>query len=178
MQKNNLQLLGNLIDLKILTQEIMSQNYLLWLKDNEVNKYLETKGDNINLKMLTEYVTNMYMDPNNYLFGIFDKKGVHIGNIKLGNISQVHKRADIGLLIGEKSYWGKGIASEAIGILTKFSFNILKLHKVYAGIYSNNIGSIHAFKKNKFYKSATFKEHAFYENNFIDVYFYETINND
>ena len=38
----------------------------------------------------------------------------HIGNIKLGPINWIHRYGDISLLIGDKDYWGKGIATEAI----------------------------------------------------------------
>ena len=72
----------------------------------------------------------------------------HIGNIKVGGINHYHRYADIGFLIGEKNYWGKGFATEAIALATDFAFNTLKLHKVWGGLYSPNIGSLRAFQKN------------------------------
>ena len=71
----------------------------------------------------------------------------HIGNIKLGPINIHHNCAEIGLIIGDKDSWGKGLASRAISIVTQFGFNQLKLAKLSAGCYENNIGSKKAFEK-------------------------------
>jgi RimJ/RimL family protein N-acetyltransferase len=37
-------------------------------------------------------------------------------------INHYHKYADIGFLVGEKSYWGRGIAAEAISLATTYAF--------------------------------------------------------
>ena len=45
------------------------------------------------------------------LYGIFIEKH-HIGNILLMGLNSNHKRIEIGYVIGDKSYWGKGIATQ------------------------------------------------------------------
>ena len=75
------------------------------------------------------------------------KDDMHIGNIKLGPINWVHRFADISLLIGDKNYWGKGIATEAIRLISNFAFKVINLRKVKAGCYASNIGSAKAFEK-------------------------------
>ncbi|MBR4820433.1 GNAT family N-acetyltransferase, partial [bacterium] len=49
---------------------------------------------------------------------------------KIGSINSYHKYADVGFLIGEKDYWGKGIATEAIKLATDFAFNTLGLQTI------------------------------------------------
>ncbi|MCX6165436.1 MAG: GNAT family protein [Ignavibacteriae bacterium] len=70
----------------------------------------------------------------------------------------IHKFGDISLLIGEKDYWGKGIAYESIKLLTKFAFNSLNIHKLKAGCYADNIGSAKAFEKVGFEREGIFKK--------------------
>ena len=48
--------------------------------------------------------------------------GRHIGNIKLGPIQWLHRRADLSLFIGDKSCWSLGYASEAIGLVRDWAF--------------------------------------------------------
>ena len=74
----------------------------------------------------------------------------HIGNIELANISQIHKHCEIRYLIGKKDYWNKGIGSKSINKALTVAFKKLKLKKVYAFTYSNNLGSQKVLKKNGF----------------------------
>jgi len=63
-------------------------------------------------------VEEKYKSNNDLLFGIFFDS-YHIGNIKLGPIDFIHKVSDVSYFIGEKEYWGKGIATLIIKILFK-----------------------------------------------------------
>ena len=82
-----------------------------------------------------------------FLAIVYREGNRHIGNIKLGPISWKHKNAEIGIIIGEKDCWGKGYARQAIELLSEYAFSKLKLHKLTAGCYANNIGSVKAFEK-------------------------------
>ena len=126
----------------------VNENYYKWLNDSAVNQYLETRYVPQSLENIKNYVEKMDGNPDEIFLAIcFKENDQHIGNIKLGPINWIHRFADISLLVGEKSYWGKGIATEAIKILVKFGFDVLNLHKLKAGCYSNNIGSSKAFTK-------------------------------
>ena len=154
-----------------------NENYLSWMNDYEINKYLESRFTTHTIDSLKNFVTAMNNSENNFLFAIVDKESdKHIGNIKLGGIHPIHKYADIGLIIGDKNYWGHGIATNAIKLVTEFAFNDLNLRKVIAGVYENNIGSIRAFKKCGF-KEAYIKKNTYYfEGKYIDAFVFELYN--
>ena len=58
-------------------------------------------------------------DSNEIMYGIFmNSDDRHVGNIKIGPINQKHRHAAVGLLIGNPDYWGKGIATRAIKLVT------------------------------------------------------------
>lgn len=139
---------GERIYLRRLTEDDATEEYVRWMNNPEINQYLESRFYTQTIESIRDFIRSVTND-RNYQFGIFDKKtDKHIGNIKIGSINPYHKTADIGFLIGDKSYWGKGLASEAIGLATDFAFNVLGLHKVWGGLYSPNIGSMRAFQKN------------------------------
>jgi len=50
-------------------------------------------------------------------------------------------------MIGDKNYWGKGLATEAIKLLTDFAFRKLKLGEVNLGVISEHKSAIKAYKK-------------------------------
>lgn len=154
-----------------------NENYLKWMNDPEINKYLESRFMTHTIDSLKDFVTSMNSSENNVLFAIIDKESdTHIGNIKLGNIHPVHKYADIGLIIGDKNYWGRGIATNAIKLVSEFAFEELNLRKVFAGVYENNIGSIRAFEKCGFKKAYVKKDNYFFEGKFINAFVFELYN--
>jgi RimJ/RimL family protein N-acetyltransferase len=148
MQKNKKFIEGKRIYLREVRLSDVNNNYYSWLNDPEVNLFLETKYFPRSIENILNYVKEMDGNPNEIFFAIcLNDNNEHIGNIKLGPINWIHRFADISLIIGEKDYWGKGIASEAILELSTFAFSILNLHKLRAGCYSENIGSKRAFEK-------------------------------
>lgn len=125
--------------------------YLSWLCDPEVNRYLETRWQPQTEESIRSFVASMQDDPWSYLFCILERRdGRHIGNIKLGPVSPRHLCADVSYFIGERSCWGRGLASEAIGLVADFGFRSLRLNRVQAGVYGSNLGSIKALERNGF----------------------------
>lgn len=154
-----------------------NENYLSWMNDSEVNKFLESRFTTHTIDSLKDFVTSMNNSDNNIMFAIIDKGSEkHIGNVKLGGIHPIHKYADIGLIIGDKDYWGRGIATNAIKLVSQYAFNELHLRKVFAGVYENNVGSIKAFEKCGFKKSHTKKDTYFFDGKYIDAYVFELYN--
>lgn len=139
---------GERIYLRRLTEEDVTQNYVNWLNNPEINKYLECRFTHHTIEETKTFVKSVTNECN-YQFGIFlNDTNEHIGNIKIGCINFIHKFADIGYIIGERKYWGKGYATEAIRLATNFAFDVLKLHKLWGGTYSCNMGSLRAVEKN------------------------------
>lgn len=136
--------------------------YLSWLEDVEVNMYLETRWQKQTLEGIRNFVFDVINSNHSYLFAIIEKtENQHIGNIKIGPIDNRYANADISYFIGNKMYWGKGYATEAIGLISKFAFESLNLHRVQAGVFESNIGSIKALEKNGFELEARFREKLF-----------------
>lgn len=140
---------GN-IRLRYLTHEDVLNGYQNWMNDPDITKYLETRFQGWSQKKLEKYIDTMNDSNSNHLFGIINNKDQYIGNIKLGPIDQHHKRASIGIMIGDKNSWGHGFGFDAIQAIKLFAFNTLNLEKLTAGCYSNNEGSKKLFLKSGF----------------------------
>jgi RimJ/RimL family protein N-acetyltransferase/methionyl-tRNA formyltransferase len=126
----------------------VSDRYVGWLNDPNVNRFLEVRFHQHSFESTRAFVEQVNDSLDTLLLGMFIHGGSdHIGNIKIGPINHFHKRADIGLLIGESREWGKGYASEAIGAVSQFGHEKLHLRKITAGCYSDNVGSMKAFLK-------------------------------
>lgn len=137
--------------LKVLQPSDCSEKYLSWFHDQEVIKFLSIRSSiPKTINDLKNFVSSCYISKSILLLGIFDtKSNAHIGNIKLSNLIQKHS-GEIGILIGNRKYWGRGIASESIKILTEYAGSTFGLVYVYAGAREDNVGSIKAFLKSGF----------------------------
>lgn len=166
----------NRITLKRLTPQDVTQAYVDWMNDEEAVQYLESRYNKHSIDDVKEYVAQVSNSKDHYLFGIFCRENnLHIGNIKIGSINHFHGFADVGLIIGNKGMWGKGIATEAIALVTDYAFNGLKLNKLIAGIYANNIGSYKAFIKCGWKDAALLKKHRLFKNEYVDEIIVEKI---
>lgn len=132
--------------LRTLTPADATPRYLGWMRDPEVNRYLEARLAEHTLESLQGFIETCNAGPD-LLLGICLADGSHVGNIKLGPVNAYHAHAAIGLLIGERASWGEGYATEAIDGLTAHAFSTMSLEKLYAGAYAANAGSIRAFLK-------------------------------
>jgi [ribosomal protein S5]-alanine N-acetyltransferase len=168
---------GNTIYLREVRLSDVNDNYYNWLNNPSVNQFLETRFFPRSHKNIEQFV--QYMDGKNdeILMAVCTKNdNTHIGNIKIGPINWVHRFADISLLIGDKRYWGKGIATEAIKLMTNFGFKKLNLHKLKAGCYADNKGSEKAFLKVGYSVEGVLKQHFFSEGKYVDTILLAIIN--
>jgi RimJ/RimL family protein N-acetyltransferase len=134
---------GEHLQLKTLTPAMVTQKYVDWMNDTDVTRYTESRFQKHTMESVKDYVKNISGSSRDYFYGVYTNE--HIGNIKL-HVNEHHNLGDIGIIIGNKQQWGKGYATEAIKVLTQHGFDKIGLHKISAGIYANNPGSIKAFQ--------------------------------
>jgi [ribosomal protein S5]-alanine N-acetyltransferase len=157
------------IFLREVRNEDVNDAYYRWMNDGEITKYLESRYYPNSLESLKEYVNNNKNNDLNVFFAIVLKENkYHIGNIKLGPINWIHRFADVGIIIGEKNYWGKGYGTEAIKLVADYAFYTLNLNKLNSGCYAVNRASIKAFEKAGFAQEGVKKKQYFFEGKYID----------
>ena len=147
----------------------VNEQYQAWMNDPAVMQYTESRFQTHSLEQIRQYVASVQADPSSRFFAIIEhESGKHIGNIKIGHIHPVHRHADVGIIIGDKASWGKGYATESLQLVAGFAGRNLKLHKLTAGIYANNLGSLQAFLKAGFVLEGRFASHWFCDGEYVD----------
>ena len=144
---NNPFIIGEEIYLRPLEKSDLTREYLSWINDSEVTRYMETGTFPTNMENLEEYYRTMTSSPNHVILAIVNKKpDKHIGNIALNNINWVNRVANLGIMIGEKKHWGKGCGTEAVKLMVNYAFWKLNLHKVWVGVDEENTSAYHIYK--------------------------------
>jgi ribosomal-protein-alanine N-acetyltransferase len=155
---------GSRIALFLLTPDHVSEEYVSWLNDGAVNQFLECRFQSNTLDSTRAFVADALASRASLFLGIRahltadDSSGRHVGNIKLSPIDEHHRTGEIGILIGDKAAWGRGVATAAIMLLCDIARSQLALRKVTAGCYAANVGSQRAFEKAGFEVEAVRKQ--------------------
>ncbi|WP_413699615.1 GNAT family N-acetyltransferase [Psychromonas sp. KJ10-10] len=91
-----------------------------------------------------------------------------IGYAGISSISVLNRSGEYFILIGNKQYWGKGIATEVTKRITDYGFKTLGLHRIELTAFVNNQSAIRAYAKAG-YKHEGIKRQSGYRNGqFLD----------
>ena len=162
---------GPYIGLRRLTRADKSLEYLVWLNDPVVQEYTRRRGRKVakaDLERFLENAENSKQDQ--HLAIILKESNKHIGNLSL--LQEMYddpqsRNAELTIMVGDKNEWGKGYAQEAISIATKFVFENLGLHKLWADspVPAFNV----VMKKLGWTLEGTRREAFFVNGKFVDV---------
>jgi diamine N-acetyltransferase len=107
---------------------------------------------------------------------IVEKSGsATVGAIDLFEFNPLNQRIGVGILIAE-AYRNKGFASEAVELVIRYCFDILRVHQVFANITEDNPDSIRLFEKKGFIRSGIKKDWLLKNEIWVDEYFYQCFN--
>ncbi len=141
--------------LRPLTVSDVSQRYLSWLSEGAALRFIIAAGDKGDLGQVRKYVAQREKRDDVLFLGIFTLNGDHIGNIKYEPIDRELGSAVMGILVGEVSWRGKGVAGEVI----QASANWLNQHRgirsIALGVDAENLPGIVAYRKLGFVEEKT-----------------------
>ena len=131
--------------LRTLEPEDASERYLGWLNDPEVTRYLQARFTDYSIDLLRQYIVS-HDNVTRFLFGIFTQDGLHIGNYSF-RVNKLHEKANIGVMVGDKEYWGKGVIIESRTAILDFAFDVLGLFKIKGAALSNNRAAVFNYQR-------------------------------
>ena len=101
------------------------------------------------------------------MFGVYTKEGKQIGTHSFV-WSKIDKVAQIGVMIGDKNYWGKGVILETRSRLLNYALE-LGCKKIEASCDSINIPAIYNFVKQGWTKEGVRRAHRIVDNQPVDL---------
>jgi ribosomal-protein-alanine N-acetyltransferase len=136
-----LSLVGKQAMLRPFRAEDISTDYLGWLADPEVVRFSNQRFRTHTRESALEYL-NSFAGSGNLFLGIWLSGPQRLVGTITAYCSQPHQTADIGLLIGDRGYWGKGIGLDAWSTLLDYLLNVCRLRKVTGGTLRSNVGMV------------------------------------
>jgi RimJ/RimL family protein N-acetyltransferase len=109
---------------------------------------------------------------------MIDAEGKPIGATGIHGINWIDANATTGIVIGEKDCWGKGYATEAMALRTRYAFRELNLHKLMTEVNAENVASRKALERNGYRTAGTRREQEFREGTWHDRWLGEVLRED
>ncbi len=116
-----------------------------WRNDPEVFKYTGNTYEHIiSIESELEWIKKVIANPKDYRCAIIADEE-YVGNIYLTDIED--GKATYHIFIGNKNYWGKGIAMEASKQIIRYGFQHLDLKEVHLKVKIKNERAYSLYKK-------------------------------
>lgn len=114
-------------------------------RDPEIAYLNGTPPTRLPLWLLRRVLRSDSRRPDRRTYGIFDEQQAFIGTIELYEVRGTE--AVLGIIIGERTHWGRGYGNEAIRALLGYGFGSLGLEIVRLHTFADNLRAQAAFNK-------------------------------
>ena len=91
-----------------------------------------------------------YPTPGSHHFGTDAIDGTYIGNCMYYDLDSVRMEAELGIVIGERDYWGNSYGYDAVTTLLNYMFTEINLNRVYLHTLDWNERAQRSFAKSGF----------------------------
>ncbi|MBC7224941.1 MAG: GNAT family N-acetyltransferase [Anaerolineae bacterium] len=145
--------------------------FVRWFNDPEVRQYLIMYLP-MSLAQEERWFERL-LQGTDYIFVIeahVEGQWLPIGNCGLSEIDWKNRRAVLGIVIGEKAFWGQGFGTDAVRTLLRFAFHELGLHRVSLDVYDFNPRAMRCYEKAGLRREGTKREALFRGGRFHDVH--------
>ena len=140
-----------------------AENDYAWRTDPELSALDATRPINLTFREYRRYYSDEleYPSPWSVRYAIEDADGRHIGNCMYYDINWDRREAELGIMIGDKSYWSRGYGTVAVRALIDQVFSSEKLDRIYLHTLYDNFRAQRAFSKAGFQPVRRVKREGF-----------------
>jgi RimJ/RimL family protein N-acetyltransferase len=96
--------------------------------------------------------------------------GRPVGTIGFFDLNLVNGSVELGITIGEKELWGRGLGTDAVEVLVDFGFGELRLERIMLKVYDYNLRARRAYEKVGFTHEGMERHAAFRAGKYHDVH--------
>jgi RimJ/RimL family protein N-acetyltransferase len=123
-------------------------NYLEWMRDGDSNPFILGVDGDLSLASLQQYIGDKFNSSCSLLLGIYSKnEDLHLGNVKFELIEGLETAFEVGILIGEKDWRNKGVATEVLKHSMAFISKETGISRFELGVHLDNLAAIQTYRK-------------------------------
>jgi len=134
--------------LRSLTVDDVNERYRSWFNADTARMGIASARRPPTPEELRDFIAERAGRPDVLFLGIFAKQGgEHIGNIKYEPIDRKQRYAVMGILIGEKQWWGKGVTAEVLRATAAWLAEHCGTQEIVLGVMKDNLPARRSYEK-------------------------------
>jgi RimJ/RimL family protein N-acetyltransferase len=153
-----------------------AERFVAWFADVEVTRHLNRRMA-VALHQEQEFLKRIGESKDD-VWWMIDAEGKAIGATGIHGIDWLNANGTTGIVIGEKDCWGKGYATDAMRLRTRYAFRELNLHKLITEVDTDNPASRKALERNGYRTVGVRREQSFGEGKWHDRWIGEVLRSD
>ena len=139
----------------------VGDEYLGWLKDEEVNRYLLKADQDITIEEARRYCTELVESDHDIFLAIILKENErYIGNVRIGPIDFESRVCKFSMMIGDKDVYGRGLGTEIVEKCIDYCFEQLNMRKFCLDVIEENKAAVRIYEKNGLITEGVLQEHV------------------
>ena len=157
-------------------RESDAEHFVRWFADMEVTRFLARRMA-ITLQQELEFLKRIGESKDD-VWWVIEVESTAIGATGIHGINWLDANGTTGIMIGDKASWGKGYATEAMQLRTRYAFRELNLHKLITEVDTENEASRKALERNGYRTVGIRNEQTFREGKWKDRWLGEVLRDD
>ncbi len=163
-------LAGNKVILRGIRREDLPR---LWQFNNDLEVELAGGGDppipQSLERLLAEYDQDVSRGGRDGAQFAIEADGKIIGQCGLSHFNPTAGTCELGIIIGDKDYWGHGFGRETVGLLLDYAFRLRNFRKVWLWTHGDNERAIRAYRACGFVEEGRLREHVYSNGGYTDA---------
>ena len=168
---------GERVRLVPLDEETHLENYVQWLNDPEVTRYLGRVTPLTQLEE-REFFRTVAERGDHVIWAVHDEADRHIGGTGLHSINWQDRSAVSGTIIGDKQAWNMGYGTEVMKLRTRWAFEELGLHRIESECFDQNIASIKCLERSGYSRIGIARKKRWRNGDWHDCILWEILDED
>lgn len=164
-------LAGRIVDLRPFTADDVTETYVSWLRDPVNVRFSNQRFRTHTVESCRAYLASFSGTPNLFLAVVARDSGKVVGTMT-AYVAEPHRTADMGILIGDRTAWGRGFGLDAWETLMSYLLGEAGLRKVTAGTLRPNAAMVRIMERSGMKREAVRERQEIVEGAPVDVLYY------
>jgi len=143
-------------------------DYVRWLNDPEVARFLVRETEGLTLEQEREWFTRISSPEARDRHWAIEAEGRHVGNCALRPVP-TGTTASFGITIGDKNYWGKGYGTSAVREALRRGFREMGLRRIQLHVRADNLRAIRCYETCGFQHEGLLRQTVFKHGQYLDL---------
>ena len=162
---------GKLVRLRAYERSDLDE-VMKWINDEEVTDFLEPLVYPLSSVAEEKFIeaAAISSDTNKTFVIEAIAESKYIGAINFHAINWLNRSAELGIVIGDKSYWGRGYGTDAMRVMMRLAFDKMNLHRLWLRVYEYNQRAIASYEKCGFKREGVLRKARFFRGRYYDTF--------